>query len=252
MGCTSSRALDPGGAPSKGRKGPRTIKVNRAREDDIAQRLETAIKPDVFVVGVASVTAKMHRWGERAKAEVAAHGSQVRYPQNDTAKTREDKILAGLKLLNERLHAHMLWSEESLDDGNCQFRSVASQFYGNQKWHMCIRAATCDHMERHREYYSIFFASADEFDRFVASMRQSSTWGNELTLRAITDCFGVVVHVVTSTAENWYLTYRPDVLKSPKQVFISYIAPIHYNSVISIDKNALPHQSKHTAYATKK
>lgn len=59
------------------------------------------------------------------------------------------------------------------------------------------------------------------------------------------------MHVVTSTEDNWYLTYEPEQRKCPKQVFISYIAPIHYNSVITMDERDMRRINKHTAYVTK-
>lgn len=53
----------------------------------------------------------------------------------------------------------------------------------------------------------------------------------QLTLRAICDSFGVAVHVVTSEQRNWYLRYEPLSYKSRLEVFLTYIAPMHYNSL---------------------
>ena len=39
---------------------------------------------------------------------------------------------------------------------------------------------------------------AADFERYMKRMARDRTWGDELTLRAICDCFGAVVHVVTS------------------------------------------------------
>ena len=39
------------------------------------------------------------------------------------------------------------------------------------------------------------------------------------------------MHVVTSTVENWYLIYKPETTRLPKQLFVTYISPIHYNSI---------------------
>jgi hypothetical protein len=41
----------------------------------------------------------------------------------------------------------------------------------------------------------------------------------------------VAVHVVTSEQHNWYLRYEPLCLKSPLEVFLTYVAPMHYNSL---------------------
>ena len=41
------------------------------------------------------------------------------------------------------------------------------------------------------------------FASLPQAMSQGGTWGDELTLRAACDSYGVVVHCVTSEAENW-------------------------------------------------
>lgn len=50
------------------------------------------------------------------------------------------------------------------------------------------------------------------------------------------DCFGVDVHVITSTEHNWHLEYKPTPRVNGfcinKKVFISYISPVHYNSLV--------------------
>ena len=88
------------------------------------------------------------------------------------------------------------------------------------------------------------------------------TWGDELTLRAASDCFGVTIHVLTSHEANWYLRYAPADdkakagAKSParkptpggaaaaqttsprrlkvewrgKNVFLIYVSPVHYDA----------------------
>jgi hypothetical protein len=57
--------------------------------------------------------------------------------------------------------------------------------------------------------------------------------GDELTLKAACDAFGTEVHVVTSTLDNWYLQYAPEMGDSDiqKKIFVCYISPLHYNSV---------------------
>jgi hypothetical protein len=64
-------------------------------------------------------------------------------------------------------------------------------------------------------------------------MRQPCTWGDELSLRAVCDAYGVVVHVVTSDKEYWHVDYRPFVPRAPfRHIFLAYIAPVHYISVV--------------------
>ena len=46
----------------------------------------------------------------------------------------------------------------------------------------------------------------------------------------VADAFSVVVHVVTSTDENWHLVYAPRALTA-RACFLSYVHPVHYNVV---------------------
>jgi hypothetical protein len=91
-------------------------------------------------------------------------------------------------------------------------------------------------MERNKDIFSIYFDSGSEWKSYVGGMKRSRTWGDELTLRAIADSFGCCIHVVTSTEQNWYLKYEAEAPRTPaKAVFISYIAPIHYNTFLMPD-----------------
>jgi hypothetical protein len=53
-----------------------------------------------------------------------------------------------------------------------------------------------------------------------------------LLQRALSDALGVVVHVVTSSQHHWYLQYQPQTVDpAAPEVFLTYVAPIHYNSL---------------------
>ena len=62
-------------------------------------------------------------------------------------------------------------------------------------------------------------------------MSRGGTWGDELTLRAACDLYGAVIRCITSEQENWYISYRPQVSKVARELFLAYISPIHYNTV---------------------
>lgn len=66
-------------------------------------------------------------------------------------------------------------------------------------------------------------------------MRRNRTWGDELTMRAAADTFNVRIHVITSEQENYLLHYDPEEAKKSskpqRQLFLSYVSPIHYNTV---------------------
>ena len=57
------------------------------------------------------------------------------------------------------------------------------------------------------------------------------TWGDELTLKAVCMAFGVDVTVITSESSHYLLEYTPEQRKLDRSLFVSYISPIHYNTV---------------------
>ena len=105
-------------------------------------------------------------------------------------------------------------------------------------------------MRRHGEFFRLFFEGR-AFESYVSKMAKPTTWGDELTLRAATEAFDCVAHVITSESSNWYLVYRAEAcadtdarevlsragLSPParrKDVFLSYVSPIHYNAVAAL------------------
>ncbi|KAH8071628.1 thiol-dependent ubiquitin-specific protease [Aureococcus anophagefferens] len=140
-------------------------------------------------------------------------------------------------------------------DGNCQFRAFAFNLFGTQSHHLVVRRAACEQMAAHVEYFAAFFADEAEFRDYLRGMARDRTWGDELTLRAVVEAYGCVAHVLTSEAQNWYLVYTPESTdvdlaassvpenyQAPpqgKEVFLSYVSPVHYNAVVaSVAKGA--------------
>ncbi|KAH8092100.1 thiol-dependent ubiquitin-specific protease [Aureococcus anophagefferens] len=82
------------------------------------------------------------------------------------------------------------------------------------------------------------------WDDYVAALTNASSWGDELTLQASAEAWDVVVHVVTSSDEHYYLMYgtpapSPRALFTPRAArrkrtaqrhcFLTYTAPVHYD-----------------------
>merc|ERR1712232_26351 len=94
------------------------------------------------------------------------------------------------------------------DDGNCQFRAISKELYGTQRYHSGVRAQIIQYLRNHESEYKVFFEDA-EWHNYLDTMKKEKTWGDELTLRVAAECFGVYIHLVTSTEENWLLHYSP-------------------------------------------
>ena len=171
--------------------------------------------------------------------------SFVQYAEQQAEQpTREQRIFAGIELLSQRMRHLHLQQVVMRDDGNCQFRSLAHQLFGNEdRYHAAVRAKIVDYLQQHASDYNFYFESESEWKRYLKTMAQSGTWGDEMTLTAAASVFGCAVHVLTSEQENYYLCYHPnnnDKGESKKDatacpdVFLAYISPIHYNSVVLV------------------
>jgi hypothetical protein len=84
-------------------------------------------------------------------------------------------------------------------------------------------------MRQHRHDFEAFLG--EEFSQYCREMAKPRVWGDELTLRAICEVFGIVVNVITSEPENWFLRYVPKHNLVKHEVFLTYISPVHYNAI---------------------
>lgn len=169
---------------------------------------------------------------EELQSEKAA-GAKTRVPDWKSEDTRLAERLQKLKL-------DMFVME---GDGNCQFRSVSFNLYGSEHHHLLVRRRALDHMRQHAPEYEPFLGDAAAWAYYLKEMACFSTWGDELTLRAICDSYGFVFNVVTSEQHNWLMRYTPQVLQkydgSPKEIFLTYIAPCHYNAIRRRSRSSL-------------
>mmetsp|Transcript_17786 Transcript_17786/g.44756 ORF Transcript_17786/g.44756 Transcript_17786/m.44756 type:complete len:340 (-) Transcript_17786:91-1110(-) len=137
--------------------------------------------------------------------------------------------------LRERMARLHLVEHEQIGDGNCQFRAISHQLYDTPKWHQNIRRKAVAHMKADSDFFVAFLG--EDFDDYCKEMLMAGTWGDELTLRAAADGLGVTIHVVTSEAENWYMVYEPTKQLLKKEIFLSYVSPIHYNSLTRMKRS---------------
>lgn len=155
--------------------------------------------------------------------------------------TRNEHVDAGSTLLEQRLtFLGLKQIRMSADDGNSQFRAIALQIYGDAEAHHHVRVAVVQEMRKTKETdYAFLFESATECDEYLNLMEQDGTLGDELTLRAACDCFGIILHVLTSDpGESYYLKYVPnmsladDACEELLDVFVGLVLPVHFNAIL--------------------
>lgn len=69
-----------------------------------------------------------------------------------------------------------------------------------------------------------------EYSEYVKNMSNNSVWGDEVTLKAAADVYGVKIVVITSIKENPLFVVLPKSQKQPdKVIYLSYFNSVHLN-----------------------
>ena len=66
------------------------------------------------------------------------------------------------------------WSIRIMDgDGNCMFRSISDQLYGNDSRFAEVRTAVVAYMRKNAEHFSLFMEDDEPFSEYIRDMRYS-------------------------------------------------------------------------------
>mmetsp|Transcript_5979 Transcript_5979/g.8717 ORF Transcript_5979/g.8717 Transcript_5979/m.8717 type:complete len:349 (-) Transcript_5979:83-1129(-) len=208
---------------------------------------------------------------KKSESRINAAQPQKSLKDQEELELRKEKIRQGINLIQGRLEKLTLRQIFMQDDGNCQFRSIAHQLYGDaDKYHKIVRLATVDYIVRNKKNFVCYFDGEQAFLKYTNSMKTDGTWGDELTLRAASNRFDCTIHVVTSEQQYYYMRYIPNeedfqtenggkrrtktisnhkeniqehrIAKTDRagnasfkqpctEIFLAYLSPLHYNSI---------------------
>jgi len=218
---------------------------SQSRKDSFGRqrRLSEEMLPSEGGLMTGSSSSRMSRAGSEFRKGMI---SKIEKAAADSG----DNVPSGLEVRLESFNSRTMVME---GDGNCQFRSFAFNLFRDQAHHAAVRKSAVAHMRKHKDFFKVFFEDDKEFNKYMRSMAKDRTWGDELSLRAVVEAYGCIAHVITSELLNWYLVYRPEeptvdpkIATCPKghlmppagkQVFLSYVSPIHYNAIVARGRN---------------
>eukprot|EP01097_Dermamoeba_algensis_P008212 TRINITY_DN537_c0_g1_i3.p1 TRINITY_DN537_c0_g1~~TRINITY_DN537_c0_g1_i3.p1 ORF type:complete len:198 (+),score=35.93 TRINITY_DN537_c0_g1_i3:367-960(+) len=112
-------------------------------------------------------------------------------------------------------------------DGNCLFRSVADQVYGDQEMHETVRRMCMDYMDKERDHFSQFVT--EDFNGYIARKRKDKCFGNNLEMQALAELFNRPIEVYSEDQplNIFHSSYKTD---NPP-IRLSYHHGNHYNSI---------------------
>ena len=140
--------------------------------------------------------------------------------------------------LSQRLSQIGLIPHDVGGSGDCFFKSVSHQLYGNADQHVEIRMAGISHLHNHPELY-IESISDDSWENYIRQMSLPGTWCDHLIIQAVANALNCVIHIIDSNANSQQATIITPVLQQGTQqaIFIGYINHLHYVSTVTRTNN---------------
>lgn len=94
-------------------------------------------------------------------------------------------------------------------DGNCLFRSVSHQLYGDDAHHALVRSRCMDYMESEKEYFEPYVVGdMAAFLRYLAHKRRNGVWGDDPEIQALCELYDRPAEVFAYDAAQGCRTLR--------------------------------------------
>ncbi|CAE6015640.1 unnamed protein product [Arabidopsis arenosa] len=116
-----------------------------------------------------------------------------------------------------------------LEDGNCLFRAVADQVYGDSEAYDLARQMCMDYMEQERDHFSQFITEG--FTSYLKRKRRDKVYGNNVEIQALAEMYNRPIHIYSYSTEpiNMFQgNYSTDI----PPIRLSYHHGNHYNSLV--------------------
>ncbi|CAM6066575.1 unnamed protein product [Sphagnum tenellum] len=115
------------------------------------------------------------------------------------------------------------------EDGNCLFRAVADQVYGDAEMYSETRQLCIDYMEKERDHFSHFVT--ESFTAYCKRKRRDKVYGNNLEIQAMAEMYNRPIHIYSYSTEPiniFHGSYETDL----PPIRLSYHRSNHYNSLL--------------------
>ncbi|KAI3747223.1 hypothetical protein L6452_09675 [Arctium lappa] len=119
--------------------------------------------------------------------------------------------------------------KKMLEDGNCLFRAVADQVYGDSEAYDLARQMCIDYMERERDHFSQFITEG--FTCYCKRKRRDKVYGNNVEIQALSEMYNRPIHIYSYSNEPINIFHGSYNTDTPP-IRLSYHHGNHYNSLV--------------------
>ncbi|KAJ6897193.1 OVARIAN TUMOR DOMAIN-containing deubiquitinating enzyme 6-like isoform X2 [Populus alba x Populus x berolinensis] len=120
--------------------------------------------------------------------------------------------------------------KKMLEDGNCLFRAVADQVYGDSEEYDMARQMCIDYMERERDHFSQFITEG--FTSYCKRKRRDKVYGNNVEIQALSEMYNRPIHIYSYSTEPINIFHGSYNTDTPP-IRLSYHHSNHYNSLVN-------------------
>ena len=131
-------------------------------------------------------------------------------------------------------------------DGNCLFRAISDQIYGDEKYYSILREKCMDYLEIERDFFQQFIEG--DFDEYINMKRKNGIWGDDIEIQALSEIYNRPIEIYSGSIKplkcfhenKKYFNEKNKNKNNNKKIIpirISYHGHNHYNSVVPKKNN---------------
>ena len=150
----------------------------------------------------------------------------------------------------EKIYTNLhLFIKDVQGDGNCMFRAISDQIYGNEDFHEIIREKCMDYLLIEREFFEQFIEGGkNEFENYITMKRKNGVWGDDIELQAISEIYKRPIEIYSNSIkplktfhenQNSFLRNENENDNIFLPIRLSYHGKNHYNSIVPNKNNFL-------------
>jgi hypothetical protein len=113
-----------------------------------------------------------------------------------------------------------------------QFRALSDQLYRTPEHHKFVRKSVVTQLKTTPDAYSNYVPM--KYIDYLKNMAKNGEWGDHVTLQAAADYYGVKISLITSFKDTCFIEIVPTEQKSKREMYLSFWAEVHYNSIYPI------------------
>eukprot|EP01113_Clastostelium_recurvatum_P045985 TRINITY_DN798_c0_g1_i3.p1 TRINITY_DN798_c0_g1~~TRINITY_DN798_c0_g1_i3.p1 ORF type:complete len:555 (-),score=150.10 TRINITY_DN798_c0_g1_i3:132-1796(-) len=206
--------------------------------------LTSSLLQDGFAMKILS---EMLAWTPAANGSKSLSDTFVQFPKEE----ENEYVKLQKARLQERIQLYgLVPSRDIPGDGNCQMYAISDQLFGTIDRGAEIRAAAVAWLRKNRECkldngaLLHHFVHDRPWEEYCDYMAKDKTWGDHLTLMAVSEAFGIVILIISSVEGDNYITEirpsgqgegcgegDPTGRCKGKMALLSHYAEFHYGSL---------------------